>query len=225
VTTTSLLARLPADDASPDEDVVARVLAGDKPQFAILVRRYNQRVFRAARAVLRDDSEADDVVQQAWLIAYRQLASFRFEASLGSWIARIAVHEALARVRTSTRRNGLALVDDAADVPAESRSPEDHVAARETAKLLERHIDALPETYRTAFVLRDVEELSTAETARVLGVTEEAVRVRLHRARRILQGTLADTVGLAVPGVFRFDGDRCDAIVAGVMRALDVESL
>ncbi len=216
----SPLDRLPADDASPDALLVARVLAGERRQFAVLVRRHNQKMFRAVRAVLRDDAEAEDVVQQAWVHAFHALAQFRGDAGLGAWLARIAVNEALGRVRTRTRRGDLSLVETGEDVAVEPRTPEDDASARETARIIERHIDALPEIYRVVFVLRDVEELSTGDTAAALGVSDETVRVRLHRARQTLQAALADSLGLAVAGAFHFDGARCDAIVLGVMTRL-----
>jgi RNA polymerase sigma-70 factor (ECF subfamily) len=206
--------------APTDEELVGQVLSGAKDQYALLVRRHNQRLFRAARAILREDAEAEDVVQQAWVAAYHQLGAFRGEASLSTWLTRIAVNEALGRRRRAARAPHIMLVDDGDQMPTVERTPEDDAAARELRGLLEAHIDALPEHYRTVLVLRDVEELDTAATAACLGITEEAVRVRLHRARQLVQQRLAETIGASVAEVFRFDGERCDRIVAGVMGRL-----
>jgi RNA polymerase sigma-70 factor (ECF subfamily) len=205
------------EDDDDDPRLVRRVLEGERQAFEPLMRRHNRRLFRAARAILRDDDEAEDVLQQAYLLAYHNLASFRGEASVGTWLTRIAVHEALARRRRRSNHAELTLVE-----PMETRmpSPEDDASRQQLAKLLERHIDALPEGYRTVFVLRDVEELDTAETARCLGLSEEAVRVRLHRARHLLQGSLLETLGESARETFGFAGARCDRIVAHVMVVL-----
>jgi RNA polymerase sigma-70 factor, ECF subfamily len=205
--------RAPTSDA----DLVAAVLAGDRARFGVLVRRHNQRLYRAARAVLGDDAEAEDVVQEAYVRAYRHLAQFRGEASFSTWLVRIAVHEAIARRRARSR-----LVELAPEEPSmqDERSPEHHAMDAELARLLEREIDALPDGLRAVMVLRDVEEMDTAETAAVLGLSQEAVRVRLHRARRALQGALGETFERVAPATFRVAGVRCDRIAAQVEAAL-----
>jgi len=209
---------LPVDDGADDGELVTRIRAGDRNLFAVLMRRHNQRLYRAVRAILRQDDEAEDVVQFAYLAAYQNLDQFRGEASFVTWLTRIAVHQALARARDRTRRADMAVVGTQWDVPAPT--PEDDASTRELGRILERHIDALPDLYRSVFVLRDVEELTTAETASALGLTEEAVRVRLHRARHLLQSTLVEGIGPASAHVFRFDGERCDRIVLGVLARL-----
>ena len=209
---------LPAPET--DEELVDHVLAGDKDQYARLMRRHNQRLFRAVRAILRQDDQAEDVVQEAYVIAYQNLAGFRRESAFATWLTRIAVNEALGRLRKRARAQHLGLVEEAnadATMGTPPHTPEDQAARAELRRLLEDQIDALPEAYRTVLVLRDVQELDTAETAASLGLTEEAVRVRLHRARQALQASLAEAVGSHVGEAFRFGGARCDRIVAAVL--------
>jgi RNA polymerase sigma-70 factor (ECF subfamily) len=201
--------------ASTDEAVLARVLAGSRASFEVLMRRHNQRVFRAARAVLRDEAEAEDVAQDAWVRAYTNLRQFSGRASFATWITRIAIHEALARRRRRARH--VSIGDHAATLPARTRSPEDEVGARQVATALEAAIDALPRPYRMAFVLRDLQGLDTAETAACLDVPEATVKTRLHRARSLLRTRLDTTLDVSTEGVFAFAGHRCDRMVAAVM--------
>jgi RNA polymerase sigma-70 factor (ECF subfamily) len=198
-----------------DDVVVSHVLAGDRDAFEVIMRRHNQRLFRAARAVLRDDAEAEDVVQDAWVRAYAHLGRFAGRSSLATWLTRIAVHEALARRRRRGRH--VPLADHAATLIAATRSPEDAAGARQVATALEAAIDALPLPYRVAFVLRDVQGLDTGETAACLDVPEATVKTRLHRARSLLRRRLDATAGIAVPGAFAFAGHRCDRMVDAVM--------
>ncbi|MGC3996694.1 MAG: RNA polymerase sigma factor [Anaeromyxobacter sp.] len=202
-----------------DAQVVGRVLAGETALFELLIRRYNGRVYRALRAILRDEAEVEDAMQQAYVRAYVHLAEFRGEASFSTWLTRIAVNEGLGRLRAPVREVPLELGADAA---TEGPSPEEAAAARETMTLLERAIDGLAVHHRTVYVLREVEGLSTAEVARVLGITEDAAKVRLHRARLALRDGLAEAVGEAAPAAFRFLAPRCDRVVAAVMGALAV---
>jgi len=214
-----------ANTATPaavdDADLVARVLGGDKGAYEVLIRRHNQRLFRAARAIVRDDDEAEDVVQHVWVAAYQKLAGFRGDAALTTWLTRIVVNEALGRRRRRQRGEHLALIDGEAQTAALGRSPEEEAADGELGRLLEAHIDRLADIYREVLVLRDVEEMTTAETASCLGVSEETVRVRLHRARREMQTSLSEAVGVSLPHAFRFAGIRCDRIAARVMAAID----
>lgn len=205
-----------ADDPASDEEVVRQVLAGDAARFEVLMRRHNQRLFRAARAILRDDAEAEDAVQQAYLSAYAKLASFRGEARFATWLTRIAVHEALRRVRKRPPLADLEVVEPV-DVIT---SPEDATADRELRALLEGAVDALPESYRVVFVLRDVEEMSTRETADALELSEEAVRVRLHRARHALREWLYERADRLAGEAFHFAGERCDRIVRCVLERI-----
>src|SRR5215470_14133027 len=174
-----------------DDALVHRILAGESALFERIMRRHNQRVFRAARAIVKDDAEAEDVMQETYTRAFTHLGQFRGEAQLGTWLVRIAVHEAFARVR---RRRRLAPLppDDAVEAlsmfdRSTPTDPEHEANNAELRKLLERAIDELPETYRTIFVLREVEGLSTATTAECLGVSEEVVKTRLSRARARLR--------------------------------------
>ena len=205
-----------------DEEVVARVLAGDTSLFEILMRRYNQRLFRVARSILTDATEAEDVMQEAYLRAFRELATFRGEALFATWLTRIACHEAMARARKRWR-----LVPTSSgeppDPPAETPGPEQDVENRELQALLRTAIELLPDTLRAVFCLREVEGLSTEQAAEALGLTAENVRVRLHRAKRNLRQTLDERIGREVRRLYLFDGARCDRVVARVFARLSSE--
>ncbi len=202
-----------------DEEIAARVRAGDLPLFELLMRRYNQRLYRVARAIVKSDSEAEDVAQQAYVNAYINLHQFAGRAKFSTWLTRIAVHEALNRARKQSRIAWPA--EDAQEDPMERIAspgvdPERQAFAGELGTLLERAVDDLPESYRTVFVMRDVEGLSTSETAECLDLSEEAVKTRLHRAKSMLRDMLYDRAGLAAPTAFSFHLSRCDRIVAAV---------
>ena len=201
-----------------DEAVVDRVRLGETDLFEVVMRRYNRRVYRVVRAIVRDDDEASDVTQEAHVNAFMHLREFSGRARYSTWLTRIAVHEALARVR---RRSRLESLDetDSEDVLMTSNSPgpEDRASNGELRVLLERAVDSLPEVFRTTFVLRSIENLSVAETAEVLGVPEDTVKTRHYRARERLQSWLTHRVGGALPVLFDFDGDRCDRVVANVL--------
>lgn len=208
-----------------DEEVVARVLAGDTSLFEILMRRYNQRLFRVSRGILADDAEAEDVVQEAWLRSFRELSRFRGEARFSTWLTRIACHEALARAH---KRRRLVPINGGGDgeppePPAESPGPERDLENRELQALLREAVEILPDPLRSVFCLREIELLSTEETADALGLSVENVRVRLHRAKRSLRQTLDERIGREVRRLYLFDGARCDRIVENVFAALDLE--
>ncbi|HYM09133.1 MAG TPA: RNA polymerase sigma factor [Bryobacterales bacterium] len=212
-------------DLMTDQEVVDRVLHGDTPLFEILMRRYNQRVYRVARAVLGSDAEAEDVMQEAWVRAYTHLQQFAGRARFSTWLARIAAHEAYARARRSGRTEPIdgASLEGAGLMSALSsptRDPERQVLDRELSLVLEAAIEALPEIYRSVFVLREIEGVSTAETGECLGITEEAVKARLHRARALLRAKLYTRFGAAAAGVFHFHFPRCDRVVQDVFRRL-----
>jgi RNA polymerase sigma-70 factor (ECF subfamily) len=215
----------PPTDAAADHELISSVLGGERRSFETLVRRHNQRLYRIVRAILRDDDEAADCVQHAHVTAYRQLAQFRGEASYATWLTRIAVNEAYARIRRR-KRGVMVPLEDAGGEATMSRmaNPEDETYHRELGRLLERHIDELPDTLRVVFMMREVEEIDTAETASTLGLSEAAVRVRLHRARSALQTTLSRAMSSA-PAAFRFDGERCDRITHAVLTELDLHAL
>jgi len=220
---TARLADLPKQDPSPDAELVARILGGEKRLYAVLLRRYNQRLFRTARAIVRRDDEAEDVVQQAYVVAYAKLVQFRGEASFGTWLTRIAVHEALGRIRKANKRGAhLELVesDEGEGMDSPERDPEQETQRRQVGRLLEKTIDGLPDTLRVVFMMRDVEELNTAEAAACLDLSEEAVRARLHRARSLMRERLSAVD--SAPDAFHFAGDRCDRIVLGVVEKLEL---
>lgn len=209
---------VPMDD---DAHVVADVLRGDRARFQALMQRHNRRVFRTTRSILRSDAEAEDAAQYAWLSAYQHLAQWDGRARFSTWLTRIAINAALRCRRTDDRIGRLALLEDvAADMRAPSPGPEGDLARVQARALIERAMDSLPEAFRVVLVLRDVEELSSAEAADTLGVTDEVVRVRLHRARRALRAQIEEEVDSGVGDIFPFDGARCDRIVALVMGAL-----
>jgi RNA polymerase sigma-70 factor (ECF subfamily) len=205
-----------------DEEVVAQVRTGNAALFEILMRRHNQRVYRAARAILGNDAEAEDVMQEAYVRAFTHLDQFENRAKFSTWVTKIAVHEALARVRKSKRWESL---DSEADTDvrvrpepmSNARNPEEQMFGAQMKTLLETSLDALPDKYRTVFVLREIEEMSTTETAEALGITEEAVKTRLHRARAMLQTDLCSRAGASTPDAFEFHLSRCDRVVNAVL--------
>jgi len=219
------------DDASlADADLAARIAAGDQHAFALLMRRHNRALFRAARSILRDDAEAEDALQDAYLQAYRAIGSFRGDARLSTWLTRIVVNEAIARSRKSRRRANITPLypaDEPGNSAAEAamdeeriNSPEQGAMRAEARVLLERALDALPDAFRTVFVLRAVEEMSGEEVAACLGIPEATVRSRFFRARAMLRAALASQFDLALEDAFSFDGARCDRIVAAVLARL-----
>lgn len=205
-----------------DEQAVVRALAGDHGGFELLMRRHNRRVYRATRAILKRDDEAEDVMQEAYVRAYEHLAEFRGEASFGTWVSRIAVYEALARKRREQRfRSPTLPVEEATAVLPESvRSPEQLVNDQELRSVLEKAIDALPDDFRSVFVLRAVEQLSGAETAECLGIPEETVKTRLHRAKHKLQELVVSSMDANFQHAYEFHLSRCDRVVSGVLQRL-----
>jgi RNA polymerase sigma-70 factor, ECF subfamily len=200
----------PASSEFDDRAAIARVLAGDRAAFEVLVRRYNQRLFRAARAITRSDADAEDVIQQAWLDVFRKLAQFRGDASFATWATRIAVHQAVATTRKRP------LVAEVIDAPSEV-APDAELSRAQIGALLESCLAGIPQGNREVMVLRDVLELDTAETAACLGLTEEAVRVRLHRARAAVAAAVTEQLADHAREIYTFDGARCDRITALVM--------
>lgn len=208
--------------APSDEEIVARVLDGETPLFEVLMRRHNERLYRAARAILRDEREAEDVMQEAYVNAYTHLAQFDGRAKFSTWLTKIAVYEALARAR---RRGRYQTLDDASletFMPTTaSPDPERQAFGRELGALIESAIDKLGDGYREVFMLRQVQGLSTAETAGVLDVSEDVVKTRFSRARQALQSDLLDRVGAATSSAFTFGQARCDAVVAAVLARIN----
>lgn len=207
--------------ALPDEEIVRRVRAGETPLFEILMRRYNQRLYRVARSVLGSEVEAEDVMQEAYLRAYEHLDQFAGRALFSTWLTKIVVYEASSRRRRSTRFQAL---DSApgqrraeSSLAAALRGPELRLLGEEMRVLLDRAVDALPPDYRAVFVLREVEEMDTAQTADALGVSEEVVRARLMRARSMLREDLFRRAGVTTADVFRLHLARCDRVVQAVI--------
>lgn len=218
-------------DKLADADLAARIAQRDQQAFALLMRRHNQRLFRAARSILRNDAEAEDAVQEAYLHAWHAIDSFRGDARLSTWLTRIVVNEALGRARKAARRDGLAgLHSGEEDFDNESEndmkaplneSPESSAMRGQARAMLEASIDALPEQFRTVFVMRAVEEMSGEEVALCLNIPEATVRSRFFRARSQLRAALLEHADSACAEAFSFDGARCDRIVTNVLARLN----
>jgi RNA polymerase sigma factor (sigma-70 family) len=226
VTTRTAVATVHTDDAD-DGALVRRILAGEQTAFAILMRRFNRRLYRVARAIMRDDAEAEDALQDAYLSAYRSLALFRGDSSLSTWLSRLVINQCLDRMRRHQRRqNVIPMIPSPADeeldriASDESGSPDEAADRARLRGLLERRIDALPESFRAVFVLRSVEELTVEETADCLGISAETVRSRHFRARSLLREALARDMDTAEQDLFGFAGERCDRLVARVLARL-----
>jgi RNA polymerase sigma-70 factor (ECF subfamily) len=202
-----------------DEEIIERVRGGEIALYELLVRRYNQRVYRAVRAILRDDAEAEDVMQDAHFAAFRHLDEFEGRAAFSTWLTKIAVHEALARLKKLKRFEPQDFTEDESLIGTKEdlMSPESATATAETRVLLESAILSLPIPYRSVLVMRDVEEMSTMETATALELTEEAVKVRLHRAHAMLRKELYSRVGANSTSAFQFGATRCDRVTDVVM--------
>ncbi len=220
----------PSAGEGHDSDLVEAVRDGDEGAFVTLMRRNNQRLYRVAYAILRDAAEAEDVVQETYLRGYEKLGSLTDTAAVGAWFARIAANDALDRYRRRRRQPAVSLSagrpSAEAAMPADpnfltsSPDPERSAASRELRPLLEAAIDALPDSFRAVFVMRAVEQMSVAETAECLGIGHATVKTRLYRARRLLRRALADHVGASWGEAYPFLGERCDRIVAAVIRRL-----
>ncbi len=213
-----------------DVEIARRIAAGDRDAFRLLMRRHNQTLYRTARSILKDDAEAEDAVQEAYLLAYRAMDGFRGDAKLSTWLVRIVANEAIGRLRKRIRRAEVIPLNDAAeqdalsaDVAADdawSAQPERQASRLQTRHLLEARIDQLPDAFRAVFVLRAVEELTVEETAAALAIPEATVRSRFFRARSLLRESLARDADVALEDAFAFAGERCDRIVAGVLARL-----
>lgn len=217
----------PSGSSLTDEEVVIRVRAGDTALFEVLMRRYNQRLYRVARSIVGDDGEAEDVMQQAYVNAYLNLGQFAERARFATWLTKIAVYESLARVKRR-RRAALDPLPDSEEggVMLRSQAPdaEHRVYAEEMKGLVESAIEALPEVYRTTFVLRAIEGLSVSEVAACLDITTDTVKTRLHRARARLRDELCRRVRARADDIFPFHLSRCDRVVATVMGQLPLSS-
>ena len=208
-----------------DEEVVAQVLAGETAMFEIVMRRHNQRLYRVARAILRNDGEAEDVMQDAYVRAYEHLNQFAGRAKFSTWLTRIAVHEALSRQHRENRYHELEPMSEREGDPMDrfaslAPDPEQQASNSEIRSLLEEAVEKLPDAYRTIFMLRDVEDVSTTEAADILEITEDNVKVRLHRARALLRKGLYARAGMERKEAFNFHAVRCDRVVKNVFERI-----
>lgn len=218
------------DNDLSDVEIARRIARHDHAAFELLMRRHNQSLYRTARSILRDDAEAEDAVQDAYLLAYRGIDKFRGDARLLTWLTRIVVNQAIAKSRKSSRRAEVIRLDgdtkrnnDATEMnmtPDPAESPERAAMRTQTRHLLEQKIDALPDAFRTVFVLRALEEMSNEEVAVCLDIPEATVRTRFFRARSLLREALSREIDFAFEEAFSFDGERCDRIVAGTFERL-----
>ena len=215
-----------------DAEVVDRVRRGETALFEILMRRHNQRVYRVARAVVKDEAEAEDVMQQAYINAFVHLQQFEDRSQFSTWLTRITVYEALSRRRKMRPQQPLGELDggdnarnDMERVTSSQADPERQAYAGELGRVLEAAVDALPETYRAVFMLREIEGLSTTETANGLDLGEEAVKTRLHRARAMVRRSITDRLGAAGDSAFQFHAVRCDRVVQMVLTEIRRQNL
>jgi RNA polymerase sigma-70 factor, ECF subfamily len=207
-----------------DAEIVERVRAGERALFEILMRRHNQRVYRTARAIVKDERDVEDIMQQAYVNAFTHLHQFKERSQFSTWLTRIVLNEAFGR-RRKLQSESMASVPPNVDqgpgafmerITSPQPDPEHQAYAGELRRVLEEAVDSLPETYRAVFMLRDIEGLSTSETGEGLGLGEEAVKTRLHRARALIRRAVSTRIGLAAAGAFQFEAPRCDRVVAAV---------
>lgn len=219
-------------DATADMELARRAIARDGQAFMTIMQVHNQRLYRIARGIIRNDSEAEDIVQEAYVLAFAHLANFRGESSLGTWLSRIVINEALGRLRTGRRKaDVLRPIGDGHDatviqfpLPASVDDPERMMAQRQILNLVERATDNLPDIYRTVFVARVIEGLSVEETADLLGLRPETVKTRLHRARHLVRKQLHEQIGPVLLDAFPFAGRRCARLAASVMGRLGLSN-
>ncbi|MES2790817.1 MAG: RNA polymerase sigma factor [Planctomycetota bacterium] len=219
----------PEDQPTPpvlsptDSEIAGRVLAGDLAVFEVLMRRYNQRLFRIVRSIVGDDGEAEDVVQETYVRAFEHLGQFDGRAMFSTWLTKIAIHEALARRNRRQRMQVVDLSDPENSNMVSSAArheAEDEASAKELGVILARAVDELPDDLRTVFAMRMIEGLNTDETAACLDLTAANVKVRLHRARTMLRERIDERIGVGVRQLYQFGGERCDRIVRAVLARL-----
>lgn len=223
-----------AGQAISDEEVIQRVLNGDDASFELIMRRHNRRLYRIARGILRNEAEAEDVVQETYVRAFEKLNGFQNKGPFSAWLARIAVNESLSRLRRPAFKQDRVSLDDPerqdevkfmSELTFSGPNPEQLAARDDFRRLLENAIDTLPKGYRMAFIFRSVEEMTVAETADILEVEPATVKSRYHRARKLLQQYLAGMVDATAAEVFPFAGKRCDRIVTGVLKRLGIRNI
>jgi RNA polymerase sigma-70 factor (ECF subfamily) len=212
--------------ASGDLELARRAVARDGAAFRTIIKTHNQRLYRIARGVVRNDAEAEDIVQEAYVRAFAHLESFRGDASLGTWLSRIVINEALGRLRKRQRTVAMPENSQAEIIQFPlnpSDDPERTMAQRQILQLVERATDSLPDVYRMVFVARVIEGLGIEETSELLGVRPQTVKTRLHRARALLRKALDDQIGPVLLEAFPFAGRRCERLTAAVMKRLGLE--
>jgi RNA polymerase sigma-70 factor (ECF subfamily) len=217
-----------ASGALADAELVRRVLARDAEAFRTIMQRYNRRLYRIARSVLRNSAEAEDVVQEAYVSAFTHLASYRGESSLAAWLSRITMNEALGRLRRRRPTVDIAAFDETRTeaeiiqfpLSTQNDDPERTMAQRQLLQLVEQATDALPEVYRLVFVARVIEGMSVEETADLLRIKPETVKTRLHRARQLVRDQLNKQIGPVLMDAFPFAGRRCERMTDAVMKRL-----
>jgi RNA polymerase sigma-70 factor (ECF subfamily) len=204
-----------------DSELVQRILAGENQLYEVIIRRYNQRLYRVTRSILLDPDESEDVIQETYVRAFEHLARFEGRALFSTWLTKIAVYEALNRMKERSRRRTLdSTLEQASELSDLMPNPEQERLASETRAIIEDAIDRLPASYRSVFVMRWLEDMSTSETAQCLDLSEENVKTRLLRARRMLRRSLCETLDAASAEAFQFMGKRCDHVTANVMGAI-----
>lgn len=213
-------------DDLADSELIERIRAGKTALYETLMRRYNQRLYRIARVILRNPEEAEDVVQEAFVRAYTHLDQFAGAAKFSTWLTKIAIHEALARLHKRSRMGEADSTKDTEksggmeSLKSTIHDPEEQTFEKQVLELLEAAVEALPDNLRSVFLMREIEEMSTAETAECLGLSEAAVKIRLHRARKVLRQDLYLRVGAVSSEAFRFLGERCDRVIHAVMERI-----
>ena len=225
------LATAALEAAAPlsDGEVAERVVRGERALFEILMRRHNQRIYRVVRSVLRDERDVEDVMQQAYVNAFVHLHQFERRSQFSTWLTRIALNKGFARRKKGEAAAGDGAVHDQQSgelmnsIPSPAPDPERQAYAGELTRALEQAVDALPEMYRTVFMLREVEGLSTSETGEGLGIGDEAVKTRLHRARAMVRSAVTARLGEQVPAAFQFLAPRCDRVVAAVLTQISTQ--
>jgi RNA polymerase sigma-70 factor, ECF subfamily len=210
-----------------DNELVGRICQGETSLFEILMRRHNERVYRAARAIVKDEAEAEDVMQQAYINAFVHLGQFEARSQFSTWLTRIAIHEALSRRRKLHGPGGAQDLEepDMDRFATGQPDPERQTYGRELGRLLETAVDTLPDAYRAVFMLREIEGLSTSETAEAMELREEAVKTRLHRARAMVRREITGALGGAAATAFQFHAVRCDRVVRAVFAEIHSRNL
>jgi RNA polymerase sigma-70 factor (ECF subfamily) len=208
-----------------DADLVRRILAGEHDLYEVIIRRYNQRMYRVTRSIVQHQDEAEDVVQDTYARAFEHLSQFEGRALLSTWLTRIAVNEARNRMKQHSRYKAIdSTLSKAPELGRTTQTPEHERLAEETRAILENAIDGLPEAYRSVFVMRSVEDMSTSETAHCPDISERTVKIRLLRARSMLRRMLYEKVHAASAEAFQFLGERCDRLTANVLRRIAIRS-